>query len=153
MIASPIFLPILLTTCTLYIQGKKSSEGTRIAYFPVNLMLKETYGMDRQTGIGIKDKYLMLFFKIVLLERHLTQTTDFVCPSALADERTNKKYKIQVSDIIPMQQKKRILKIGQLELILEGGGCEQTDGRAERRTDGQTVRRTSRRCQNLLSTF
>ena len=46
----------------------RSSERTRIAYFPVNLILKETYCMDGQTGIGMKDKYLMLFFKILLLE-------------------------------------------------------------------------------------
>ena len=30
--------------------------------------------MDRQTGIGMKDKYLMLFFKIVLLESSEVET-------------------------------------------------------------------------------
>ena len=30
--------------------------------------------MDRQTGIGMKDRYLMLFFKIVLLESSEVET-------------------------------------------------------------------------------
>ena len=45
----------------------RSSERTRIAYFPVNLILKETLMvMGRQTGIGMKDRYLMLIFKILV---------------------------------------------------------------------------------------
>ena len=68
--------------------------------------------MDRQTGIGMKDRYLMLIFKIVLLEssevetdylmtdgRKIVQTDGqhltilSVCPSICTNGWTDKKYK------------------------------------------------------------
>jgi len=53
----------------------RSSERTRIAYFPVNLMLRESHMvMDRHTSNGMKDRYLMLIFKIVLLESSEVET-------------------------------------------------------------------------------
>ena len=55
----------------LLLVGYSSSERTRIAYFLLTLNTqRNSYGMDRQTDIGIKDGfgYLMLIFKIVQLE-------------------------------------------------------------------------------------
>ena len=54
--------------------------------FPVNLIIKEilsqtltqertnSYSKKGQTGIGMKDRYLMLIFKIVLLESSEVET-------------------------------------------------------------------------------
>ena len=66
-----------------------------------------------------------------LLERQLTQTTDFVCLSIRTHGQTkNTKDRYLMSYL---SNKKRILKIGPLELILEGG--VRTDGRTYGWTD------------------
>ena len=54
----------------------RSSKRTSIAYFPINLILKQTLMVwtDRQAGIGMKDRYLTLIFQIVLLESSEVET-------------------------------------------------------------------------------
>jgi len=59
----------------------RSSKRTKIAYFTVNLILKETFMVwaDRPAlVIGIKDSYLMWIFKIGLLEPSEVETDPLI---------------------------------------------------------------------------
>ena len=97
-------------------------------------------------ALALKTGIITLIFKIVLLESSEVETHS---NDRRTENRTKKrtenrtdirahyiKYRYLVSYLL---NKKRILKIGPLELALDGGTDRQTDGR------------TSRRCQYLIS--
>ena len=87
--------------------------------------------MDRQTGIGMKDRYLKLIFKIVLLESSDVETNSLMTDGwKIVQTGGNNLLNIGRYLVRYLSNKKIILKIGLLELVLEKG--VRTDGRMDR---------------------